>query len=436
LSETVLVWLALAFQSEAASFQGLGRLPGGEAYSAARAVSADGSTVVGTSGSASGFREAFRWTEAGGIRGLGDLAGGEFFSDAYAVSRNGSVIVGESVSASGTEAFRWMQTTGMRGLGDLPGPEFSSRAMGVSADGLAVVGTGDYSPGGGPHPVTGEAFRWTESSGLVALGDVPGGSGASRALAVSAGGSVIVGKGDAGASFQAEDLGVAFRWSAQEGMTRLGFLPGGSGLSAATAVSEDGAVIVGHSLTASNQEAFRWTAQGGMVSLGSLLLPGGSYQSMASAVSADGSVVVGWCISPLEEAAFIWDQTGGLRNLQEVLSEDLGLDLTGWRLSSASGISADGTVIIGTGSNPASQHEAWRAVVPELYRPLLSAALTPDGDGVRLSWSARFHGFQLQEAQDLRLPQWTAVSGQAEVQNGQYVIELPLSVTRFYRLAR
>jgi probable HAF family extracellular repeat protein len=87
--------LSLAFpaQLEADSFQGLGCLPGGESYSAARAVSADGSTVVGTSGSANGFREAFRWTKAGGMKGLGALGGGTFFSDAYSVSSNGSVVV-------------------------------------------------------------------------------------------------------------------------------------------------------------------------------------------------------------------------------------------------------------------------------------------------------------------------------------------------------
>ena len=38
----VLAWLVVGMRSEAASFQGLGRLPGGEAYSRARAVSADG----------------------------------------------------------------------------------------------------------------------------------------------------------------------------------------------------------------------------------------------------------------------------------------------------------------------------------------------------------------------------------------------------------
>ncbi len=43
----------------------------------------------------------------------------------------------------------------------------------MSADGLVIAGTGNYSPGGGPAPVTGEVFRWIESEGVRGLdGDV------------------------------------------------------------------------------------------------------------------------------------------------------------------------------------------------------------------------------------------------------------------------
>ena len=51
-------------------------------------------------------------------------------------------MVGRGVSVSGDEAFRWTQATGMVGLGDLPGGSFNSIAWGVSADGSVVVGTG------------------------------------------------------------------------------------------------------------------------------------------------------------------------------------------------------------------------------------------------------------------------------------------------------
>jgi probable HAF family extracellular repeat protein len=79
--------------------QGLGDLPGGERESRGFGVSHDGSVVVGTSPSANGRAEAFRWTAGGGMVGLGDLPGAEFFSEAKGASANGSVVVGHSAAA-------------------------------------------------------------------------------------------------------------------------------------------------------------------------------------------------------------------------------------------------------------------------------------------------------------------------------------------------
>jgi len=82
-------------------------------------------------------------------------------------------------------------------------------------------------------------------------------------------------------------------------------------------------------------------------------------------LSSDGSVVVGEMWTNLGHVPFIWDQANGMRNLQEMLSTDYGLDLTGWRLGGASGISADGKTIIGNGINPDGNSEAWVARIPE-----------------------------------------------------------------------
>jgi len=112
-----------------ASFQGLGDMPGGVFNSRAFDVSADGSTVVGYSISASGT-EAFRWTLSGGMVGLGDLPGSSFESKANAVSADGSTIVGIGISASGPEAFRWTLSGGMVGLGYLSG--WPRRRQGLS----------------------------------------------------------------------------------------------------------------------------------------------------------------------------------------------------------------------------------------------------------------------------------------------------------------
>ena len=54
-----------------------------------------------------------------------------------------------------------------------------------------------------------------------------------------------------------------------------------------------------------------------------------------------------------------------MRNLREVLVNEYGIDLTGWRLDSAQGISSDGLTIAGRGTNSAGQAEGWIVVLPE-----------------------------------------------------------------------
>jgi probable HAF family extracellular repeat protein len=103
-----------------------------------------------------------------------------------------------------------------------------------------------------------------------------------------------------------------------------------------------------------------------MVGLG--FLPGvvNIGNSNAHAVSADGSVVVGTAFSPSNPnyQAFIWDAAHGMRSLQQVLTDD-GLNLTGWVLTDARAISADGNTIVGNGLDPNGKGEAWIANIPE-----------------------------------------------------------------------
>jgi probable HAF family extracellular repeat protein len=119
-------------QAQAAFFQGLGD------HSRSKDISLDGSTVVGLR--VFGSTEAFLWTEEHGMVGLGDLSGGDFYSNAEGVSADGSIVVGFSRSGSGREACLWTQYDGMVGLGDLPGGVFDSVAFGISADRSTVVG--------------------------------------------------------------------------------------------------------------------------------------------------------------------------------------------------------------------------------------------------------------------------------------------------------
>jgi probable HAF family extracellular repeat protein len=322
----------------------LGDLPGSLFRSSAHAISADGSTVVGSGYSPSGF-EAFTWTQAGGMQGLGYLPGGSGNSNATGLSADGSAVSGTSRTSSSPStatAARWHNGTPFN-LG--AGSETYCRD--ISDDGTVLVGYGNG------------AFRWTSATGAVGLG-----GSSTRAWAVSGNGLTVVGD-----RFGTE----AFRWTQAGGMVALGDLPGGSVLSAAYGVSTDGSVIVGESISASGTEAFIWTTATGIVGLGDL--PGGIFSSEAHDVSGDGRVVVGNGRSVNGTEAFVWDQINGMRTVQEALGPD-GFLMDGWTSSVAFGVADDGVTLVGYGTNPDGNQEAWYAVIPEPSTlALLSVAL-------------------------------------------------------------
>lgn len=308
----------------------------------AAGVSDDGSVVVGQSSTSPSSIEAFRWAADTDMLGLGFLPGGGSNSIAWAISGDGSTITGGSDTASGFEAFRWAASEEMVPLGHLPGGGTFSEGNAISTDGSVIVGQSDSAEGL-------QACIWTPS-GFQGLGFLPGGS-YSVAYAVSGNGSVVFGQSESALGFE------AFRWTPEDGMMSLGDLPGGDLYSYAEACSADGQFVVGGSASAasgSNSEAFIWTEESGMVGLGDL--PGGLFKSSANAVSDGGSIVVGNSHvglppSPGEplfaHAAFIWDETNGMRSLQDVLETGLDLDLMGFNLHSATGLSADGMTTVG-----------------------------------------------------------------------------------------
>ena len=278
---------------------------------------------------------------------------------------------GRWFSGTGNGLFRWSRVTGFTNLGSLPRvPPYywdGGQTTGISDNGAVVVGWS-----------SGQPFRWasnemtslfsgstdptassTSSNGAVVVGGMVSSLGyeayrwtAAGAVGLgdlpgglfSSGASDVSGDGNVvvGTGESAEGLR-AFRWTAATGMVSLGVVPG-EAKSQARSVSQDGSVVVGRG----DLQAVRWTAAEGMVSLGAL--EGGTGTSGATGVSADGSKVVGIAnIGESDQQAFLWTAATGMRRLSDVLTEQ-GVDLEDWQLYFASDISADGKTIVGEAS--------------------------------------------------------------------------------------
>jgi probable HAF family extracellular repeat protein len=135
------------------------------------------------------------------------------------------------------------------------------------------------------------------------------------------------------------------------GVWGLGDLPGGPFQSASLAMTRDARTVVGTSASAEGPVAFIWRAETGMQPLGELA--GGQFYSEALAVSADGERAVGVSTSGLAFAeSCAWNIGGpGIRALGDFRD--------GPNISIATGISRDGTIVVGAGSTAAG-YQAFR----------------------------------------------------------------------------
>jgi probable HAF family extracellular repeat protein len=370
----VLLWAALcvalaqpivaAGQNDPA-FYGLGDLPGGAIGSAATAVSANGGTVVGHAEGSSGT-QAVRWTEAGGLQGLGQPSASTPFSRANGVSDTGSVIAGTATTNNGGRAFRWTSGGGYTFLGvyfcNLC--DGAATGEGLSGNGQVVVGSGLEVPLLGSARVN--ASRWPSGGTSISnLGDLSGGGDAGMAHDATTTGSVIVGETDSSSG------ATGFWWNGS--MHALPGIPGADYLTAAFAISDNGTTIVGEANTDPSSTAFavpvRWTGTNyaTIQTLGAL--PGQtSARGQALAVSPDGSRIVGSTRNlDGKDVAFLWDAANGMRSLGQVLEEEYGLDLDGWQLQEATGISGVNAfgefTVVGVGTNPAGNPEGFVAIL-------------------------------------------------------------------------
>lgn len=222
-------------------------------------------------------------------------------------------------------------------LGDLPGGAFFSKAAAVSADGTVVVGLATSANGDQP-------FVWTAGAGMNALALLPG-TTTGRASGVSGDGAVVVGRcGDR-----------SVRWVSGSPIDLVTF--GNGSFSSANGVSRDGVTVVGNAYNGSialpDTWPYLWTPTLGSFHLDVGTVTAGSFEAWgAMCASADGSVVAG------NEGLFIfetfrWTSAGfvGLGFLPFGPQQPS---------SSAAACSADGSVLVGRSiSVPGMQAFRW-----------------------------------------------------------------------------
>jgi len=274
-------------------------------------------------------------TDLGGIRLVLDND-----SQATAISADGSTVVGIARDDSyQSRAFVWRNDgTTMTDLSTLSGHTSTySYARAVNADGTVIVG--ETSNGS-----TSRAFRWTSATGTMdELGTLQTGAQTSSSFAygVSADGTIVVGE-----AINDDNQFHAFRWVEGAGMAQLFTAIDGNiiGTSAAYAVNKAGDVVVGQYYYNGNTGAFRWVANDGVQSLGALDQDTNTdWNSSASGVNAAGTVVVGSssngtdATAPLE--AFRWTAETGMVGLGT---------LSGFTDSFGSATDSTGNVVVGT----------------------------------------------------------------------------------------
>jgi probable HAF family extracellular repeat protein len=322
------------------SFQTMGDLPGGNFYSIAQGISADGRVVVGYSLSGASQGEAVTWIN-GVLTSIGDLPGGTIGGNAIAVNADGSIIGGLGNGVNGNEACRWTNSANPTGLGGtFAGGLYGSQVNGSNLTGSTLVGS--YASGLN----TGAACRWDDGVLTPLPFTGPDAVTFDYATAISADNSTIIGACQTAAG---DYVACQLRNGT---FSILADIATGLNDGEANGVNADGTVVVGRgNARISNVNrtiAVRWVNGTGQ-DLGDL--PGGLVLASALAVSADGNTVVGYSSATSGLEAFIWTPATGMRSLKTVLTTEYGLgaQVGTFVLQRATAISADGLVIAGYG---------------------------------------------------------------------------------------
>lgn len=366
----------------AAHFFGLGDLPGGATISYAYGISGSGNVIAGESFSAISqiHGEGVQWERLSPtswqMTGIGLPAGDALNSPAASASADGEWIVGRVSYTSptapliDTDAYRWRLSTGFELLG-VPSGFVVAAALGADKHGHVIVGWG------GPNPsysnLRALAWRRVASNWQVELIEPQYDSLAVRVdpvgrIAIGWGNSPAAGPSGREAVYWTR--GLAGSWQRHW----LGALPNTQFMSQASGIARVGPnhLIVGFSGVFSEVILPTiWRVKGHQLpQIAELPLLPGCTSGSANAISKDGSRIVGNCWdADFVFQASVWDYVPAsgsyvVSNLKDRLSA-LGVTAADdWTLWHTSGVSEDGSVICGSGTNPQGDQEGWAADLP------------------------------------------------------------------------
>jgi len=303
-------------------------------------ISDNGVVSMHTSGGA-----VYKWDSVNGLVQIGTISNGYPAAGRTLITSDGSKIA-SSVTNAGTN-FNEISTynvsssawTNLGGLVPTGWDGSVSSTWGMSPDGNTIVGLGWINAG------TAHAVKWTAQDGMTDLGSMIA-NRSSRANAVNADGSVIVGWQD-----QADGFRTGARWV--NGIESFITNANGDFVGEAGDVSADGNTVIG----LDTPEPYVWNSTTGLTYI---THPNSSafFRGGATGISADGSKVIGFFRPfpgpPMTGEGFFWTAAGGRVNLNDYAT-GLGVNTQGVTMSLPLAISQDGKKIAGVGMNSSNQ---------------------------------------------------------------------------------
>lgn len=267
------------------------------------------------------------------FQGLGVVNDGTSYADS--VSGDGLTVGGHGTGG----VFRWTAAGGKQ-LVSTPTSFHFNEANALSHDGSVVVGWADdetfgvgaYVPTvqriGGPVESLWSLMRPDSDRSFAAATDV------------SADGSIVLGHGYSTTRGRSE----SFFYDQTHGLRYISDLSGDTRAMIARAMSSDGSVVTGYLVVNQVAEAMTYDATRGVRRLG--MLDGRTDGSRALGISADGSTVVGWSESNIGQQAFLYREGAGMIGLGR-------LPAPFPTTSEATAVSADGRIVVGRSSTEA-----------------------------------------------------------------------------------